>query len=241
MFDEYHDQLRREALETYPREAVWLITPGECRQVRNVADDPEATFRVDKRSLTSAHQRGLLAVVHSHPDHPECPSESDMKGQIASGVPWGIVATDGEACGEPFFWGYGVEPPPLIGRPFRHGVTDCYALIRDYYHLEMGVNLPEFPRKWQWHLHGDDLYTQGYAQAGFRKLGPDENPRPGDMFFAQIRSDVPNHGGILLDKSLILHHVCSRKPYDTARLSKREPIGRWGSLITSWYRHEQAE
>ena len=239
MLDEHHEQLRREALAAYPEEAVWLVTPGECRRVANVADDPRATFRVAKRDMAAAQARGLLAVVHSHPDYPDCPSEADMRGQLASGVPWGIVATDGQATTPVRWWGHDAREP-LVGRGFVHGITDCYSLIRDYYLLEHGAELPEFPRSWEWWRNGQDLYRDGFGRAGFRRIEPAE-ARAGDMFFAQLRSPVPNHGGIYLGDGLALHHKTGRHAVDPSRLSQREPIARWLPHITHWLRHEALE
>ena len=75
MFDQHHDQIRAEALAAYPNEAVWLLTAdGRGKHVNNTAADPATTFAVSKRQMTAAHKRGLVAVVHSHPDGPDCPS-----------------------------------------------------------------------------------------------------------------------------------------------------------------------
>ncbi|MGQ7247604.1 C40 family peptidase [Halomonas sp. V046] len=235
MLEQYANQIRAEALAAYPEEAVWLITDDGCRQVKNTADDPLATFAIGKRDMAAATAHGLLAIIHSHPDYPDCPSEADMRGQIASGVPWGIVATDGTDTTPIRWWGHG-DRPELIGRGFAHGVTDCYALIRDYYAMELAIDLPEFPRSWEWWLKGQDLYRDGFAEAGFRVIEANE-ARPGDMWFAQLRSDVPNHAGVLLDHGLALHHPSARNPVDPERLSRREPIGRWFPYITHWLRH----
>ncbi|MCO7246351.1 NlpC/P60 family protein [Halomonas sp. Mc5H-6] len=240
MFDKYREKINAGALEAYPNEAVWLITPGECRQVKNIATDPESTFKVDKRTMAAAIKRGLQAVVHSHPDFPDCPSAADMRGQLATVVPWGIVATNGENCTPIRWWGEGVEKAPLIGRGFVHGITDCYALIRDYYAQELGIALPEYPRNWQWHEQGENLYLDGVASAGFRRIEA-EDAKPGDMWLAQFRSPVPNHGGVLLDNGLTLHHPSARNPVDPARLSRREPVGRWQHYITHWYRHSERD
>lgn len=237
MFDEYKDQIRREAIAAFPSEAVWLITPGECRLVKNIADDPTKTFRVDRRTMAAAHARGLLAVVHSHPNFPACPSAADMQGQAATAVPWGIVATDGITAQDVAWFGDSVEVPPLVGRGFRHGVTDCYALIRDYYRLELGITLPIGARSWEWWLDGEDLYTENFGPAGFHRIEAHE-AKPGDVWLAQIRSPVPNHGGILLENGLGLHHPSAREPVDPSRLSIREPLARWQTFITHWLRHE---
>jgi cell wall-associated NlpC family hydrolase len=239
MFDQYAEQIRKQAVAAYPNEAVWLIDKSGCRQVKNIASEPTQTFRVDKRSMAAAVKRGLLAVVHSHPDFPDCPSEADMRGQLSSGVPWGIVATDGQATTPIRWWGHS-EREPLLGRGFVHGITDCYSLIRDYYAMELGIDLPEYPRSWEWWRNGGNLYLDGFAEAGFRRIERSE-AMPGDMWLAQLRSDVPSHGGIVLENGLALHHPSARQPVDPARLSRREPIGRWLPYITHWMRHTARE
>lgn len=242
MFPDYHERIRLEALEAYPEEAVWLITQAGCRRVPNVASDATQTFRVAKSDMLSAQSEGLLAVVHSHPGHPAYPSEEDMRGQLSSAVPWAIVATDGINTTPLLWWGDDVPKPPLLDRTFRHGVTDCYALIRDYFSLEHGIELPEFPRSWEWWRDGKNFYLDGFPRAGFRELDLEtEAPRPGDVWFSQIRSPVPNHAGVYLGGDMIMHHLTSRSGYDDTCLSRREPIARWMPHITQWVRHKELD
>jgi cell wall-associated NlpC family hydrolase len=239
MFEQYHEQIAAQALAGYPLECVWLITGAGCRQVDNVAGDPRATFRIARADMLQAQAEGLLAVVHSHPDTPDRPSAADMRGQLATGVPWGIIATDGAVCTPITWWGDGVPVPPLVGRGFRHGVTDCYSIIRDYYRLERGVTLPEYPRDWEWWEQGGNLYQQGFAAAGFVPIAGSQ-AAPGDVWIAQLRSPVPNHGGVLLERGLALHHPSSHQPVDPSRLSVREPIARWQAHIVLWLRYQGA-
>jgi proteasome lid subunit RPN8/RPN11 len=239
MFPEFLEQIRAEALAAYPEEAVWLVTPGECRLVKNTHQDPANYFSVAPRTLASAMKRGLLAVVHSHPDGFAAPSEADMRSQIDSAVPWGLLATDGVATSELVWWGAGAPLAPVIGRHFRHGVTDCYALIKDYYSVELGISLPEFPRSWEWWNEGGDGFLAGFPAAGFVRIDASE-AKPGDVWLAQIRSVVPNHGGVLLAGDMILHQLGATKPVDHSRLSVREPLHRYTSLITHWLRHAGA-
>lgn len=237
MHEQHFDQIRAEALAAYPHEAVWLITAdGHCKHVNNTAADPATTFAVSKRQMTEAHKRGLVAVVHSHPDGPDCPSEADMRGQLDTGVPWGIISTDGTNTTVPFFWGGDTPLAPLEDRPFRHGVTDCYSLIRDWYQQELSIDLPEFPRDWEWWFAGGDLYSEGLEAAGFMRVEQSDAQR-GDMFFCQIRSDVPNHGGIYLGDGLAFHHLTAAHPHDPTRMPKTEPIHRWLNFVTAFYRH----
>lgn len=245
MFEQFHAQIHEQAKAAYPNEAVWLISGGECHQVENIAEKPTKHMAVSKQVMRNAQARGLEAVIHSHPDGPDCPSEHDMRGQIHTAVPWGIVSTDGQYCLPIFWWGDDVPILPLKGRGFRHGVTDCYSLIRDYYRMEKGILIPEFPRSWDWWHHDQDLYVDGFPKAGFVKLDVEKiklgeiEPQEGDMWFSQLRSNVPNHGGIYMGDETILHHATSRKAVDPARMSAREPIHRWLPHITHWLRHKE--
>ena len=238
LFPEFHGQLISEAIAAYPKEAVWLITPGECRKVKNCHLDPNNFFAVSKRALASAMSRGLLAVVHSHPDGFSAPSEADMVGQLATGVPWGVLKTDGVSAGDLAWWGSEEAIQPLVGRKFRHGITDCYAMIKDYYLIELGIRLPEFPRSWEWWNTGGDGFLSGFPAAGFTQIDA-EDALPGDVWLAQIRSDVPNHGGVLLEGEVILHQLGSPKQVDESKLSVREPVHRYLPLITHWLRHKE--
>nr|WP_301539584.1 NlpC/P60 family protein [Halomonas venusta] len=128
----------------------------------------------------------------------------------------------------------------MLGRGFVHGIADCYGLIRDYYAERHSITLPEYPRSWEWWRNGQDLYCDGFAAAGFRLIEQSE-ARPGDMWLAQLRSPVPSHGGIVLERGLVLHHPCGKLPVDPSRLSVREPIGRWLPYITHWCRHSELD
>lgn len=237
MFDAHTDTFRQGAIDAYPEERVWLITQdGQCKHVNNCADDPTSTFRVSKRQMATAQSKGLAAVVHSHPDYPACPSEADMIGQLNTAVPWGIVATNGNDATQPTWWGGDTPKAPLDDRPFIHGVSDCYELIRDYYESERGITLQSFPRSWNWWRDGQNLYLEGFGQTGFERVDI-ADAQTGDVWLAQIRSDVPNHAGVILDNDLILHHPAARQPVDHKRRSRIEPIMRYMQYITHVVRY----
>lgn len=236
MFSPQNDAaIKAHALEAFPREACGLITADGYLRCTNVATDA-GEFKIDPAEYLAAGK--ILAVAHSHVNEQAAPSAADMRGQIDTAVPWGIVATDGANCTEVVWWGDGVPVPPLVERPFRHGPSgsdgrgDCFAIIKDSALLAWDVKLPEFPRDDEWWAKGGDLYREGFSAAGYRRLGRDERPEPGDVFLAQIRSKVPNHGGVLLAGNLILHHL-------HLQLSRREPVPRWSQkLVTHWLRLE---
>lgn len=253
MFKEHYAQMREEAKEAYPLEAVWFITETGCRQVENISPSPTTEFSVREQDTMQALEEGLLAVVHSHPDLPACPSEADMVSQLASDVPWGIIATTSTRAEAPVWWGGNTPIEPFETRTFRHGITDCYSLIKDYYQQELGITLRAYPRGWNWWDKSSSGYQNHYldkfAAEGFVEiplhdedstefLGLSTEPKRGDMWFTQIHSEVPNHAGIYLGNSLCLHHLSGREPVDIGRPVLKQPIYRWGRHITHWFRHK---
>lgn len=238
--------IKAHAIAAFPNEACGLVVGKRYVACRNVHPKPKTDFEIDPAEYLAAQATGpVLAVVHSHPDGPDHPTFEDMQYQIASGVAWGIVLTNGDQVRDPFWWGGTAPIPPLIGRDFRHGVTDCYSSIRDPMRMpraeverQLGVKgwpfdrilLPEFPRDADWWTKGEDLYRAGFRKAGYEQIDESE-ARMGDVFLGRIRHGMPtHHGGILLDRGLVLHHKQNR-------LSAREPLGPWRSKVTHWLRY----
>lgn len=241
MFDRHVTKaIKDDACERYPEESCGIVVDNKYLAFNNVADDPLNEFRINERQLVP-YLGKIQAIVHSHPMGPDCPSESDMLQQLAWRVPFGIVSTDGSDCLEPFYWGDDAPIAPLIGRGFRHGVTDCYACVRDYFRVELDITLNDYPREWEWWKNDDEhgkLYERFFEREGFFRIDPHE-VRQHDCFLASIRSDTPNHAGVYVGRNLILHHLTSRSSSDPSALSRREPIGIWQKFICGfWVRHE---
>lgn len=231
------------AIEKYPHEACAFLVGGHLLEVPNIAETPEHEFLVDGKTLLEIEEEHgkVDGFFHSHPGGPDCPSRCDMEAQEALEIPFWICSTDGEDATEPFSFG-GPDVLDYVGRPFRHGVTDCYALVRDFYRQELGIHLPSFPRDWAWWLKGGNLYEEHFPNNGFRRIGPEE-ARYGDLILFMVGTGVKvtNHGAVLLERGLMLHHLSGRDPYDTSRLSRREPAGRWARWVTHYLRHEGNE
>jgi proteasome lid subunit RPN8/RPN11 len=217
--------MKQHALEVWPNESCGFVSNGEYIPMENKAVNKQDEFEFDWPL-----DRPIDAIVHSHPRDTARPTASDMQSQIDTAVPWAIVACDGKRSQDPIWWGDQLEPQPLIGRKFVHGVTDCYSLIRDYFRVERGIIIKEYPRDWMWWKNGLDLYRNGFREAGFKQITLEEVV-PGDCFLAQVMSDVPNHAGVILPGWESLHHF-------QGRLSRRDPIARWRNRVTHWLRYE---
>lgn len=205
----------RHAAATPGAEACGLVVLARGRArfwpCRNIADDPGDTFIMHPGDRAAAEDAGdVLAVFHSHPGASSEPSPADRLGCDADGVVWHILGADGWSTITP-----AEQREPLLGRTFAWGSSDCFGLIRDWYAVERGITLPDFPRAAGDFLAGRDLYREGFPRAGFVECRGD--PLPGDVLLFRIEAQVPDHGAIYLPGDKILHHLAGR-------LSSRDPL-----------------
>ena len=255
VFDRLHDTVRAHAMDAYPEPACGAIfgteDAPEYLPVTEVADRSREIFHVGEalvRDLEDRHGT-MLAFVLSHPaadDEKEevdpllfTPSAAEMVAQVSLAVPFGVVVCNRSRSFEPWWFGDQCPIQRLLGRPFRHGVTDCFSLIRDWCRLERNILLPDFPRDWNWWLDGLDLYRMGFEQSGGRAIDQMEVGH-GDVILFRIRSEVPNHAALVLSDGWIMHHLASFVPYDPARMSYWERPMRWHhQLATHWLRYHE--
>lgn len=235
MFDrKLLDKMKAHALECYPAESCGIVAGGIYHRIDNIHGEPEEHFRIEPIVWVQlTHQYGdIQAVIHSHPEGPDYPSYLDQLGQMETAVAWGIVVIRKGAVLDPFFFGDQAPIPDLIGRVFRHGVSDCYGLVRDWYRLERNIVLPYVPRRETWWAGEDheNLLVDLYKSQGFESIPVNEEWLVGDCALGKIHSPVPNHSGVYLGNGLILHHL-------EKRLSRREPIGPWMKYITHHLRY----
>lgn len=252
---------KKDALKRYPEESCGAIIDGVYVPFANLAADPAThvkndpscgcrlcSFKMDNGLLRDASDGKIIdAIIHSHPDGPHFPSQADMEAQINTDVPWGIVVTDGHLVSEIAAWGDSLPMEPLVGRRFRHGVHDCYALIRDVFRLgkegaaEQGiewpydaVELPNVPRQDAWWMNGQNLYFDYLAQAGFYPI-PMSEARSGDACLMKVGKNVPtcNHAAVLSGNDLMLHHLPGEH-----RVSRREPPGSLARTAEMWLRFD---
>lgn len=203
-----------------------IIDSARLFRCRNVHPDPAHYFRISDSDWLAAEEEGeITAIFHSHPAPVPVLSGADRKAQVLTGLPWWL------ACGGRL---RKFRPVPhLLGRRFQHGVTDCYTLFRDAYHL-CGIELPDFERTDGWWLRGENLYLKNMAANGFHQVDACE-AQPGDVIIRQpFPGADPCHAMIMLEGGKVLHHDCA------GHLSRREDY-RMAYLkqTHSLWRHEQ--
>jgi proteasome lid subunit RPN8/RPN11 len=231
---------RLHAMHDYPNESCGAVIEKGYLPLCNLSAEPTKKFDCEGQVEALVKSGRLIALIHSHPDGPLSPSIRDMEQQIVMDIPWGIVMCSATAALPPWFWGPGVPIPPLVERDFRYGPSgsdgkgDCAALVRDWYQIERGIELPEFPRaKGCWHGK-PDLYRENLLSAGFTRTSGSlsmEEPCIGDVFLMAYHSRAPNHVALYQGRGMILHHL-------EQRLSRVEPFSAWRQFVTDVFRHE---
>lgn len=206
------------AEDTYPAECCGLVVQVGKRQqyhlCRNTAPEPSEQFSMHPEDYAAAEDAGeIVAIVHSHPDATTQPSQLDIAQCDLSQLPW-IIASWPEGDIRTVMPTEGIKP--LLGRPFVHGIWDCYAIVRDWYRLERDIEIPNFDRSDGWWNRGENLYMKHYAEAGFIPAVGDL--LVGDVIIMQVRADEPNHAGVYLGDGVMLHHMYGQLskhvPYD---------------------------
>lgn len=227
-----------------PNEVCGLVRGGEYIPCTNIAADPEGHFEIPGKDLAMAYKAGdLQGVIHSHPGGPWMPSAADMASQIETNVPWAILIPGDDGLAE-LACHWGSARPPLydgekhIQRDFLSGVSDCYSTCQDYAAEFLDVQLPDYPRDWEWWttpatpggMYLDNLQAQGFEVVSTDPFEYAKIAKPHDAYLMAIRSKVPNHAGFYKGGGILLEHM-------HGSLSHEEPIARKLKHISHWLRY----
>ena len=210
------------AKEQDPKESCGLLIEIKGKEkyfpCKNLSNWSNQCFIIDPVDYAKAEDNGkILAVIHSHPTTQPIASQADMISCEDTNLPWHIVNPKTEQ------WGY-YEPsgykPPLIGRHWVWGVTDCWALVRDWYKETKGIVLRDWERPiTPEEFIADPMFERCAWRTGFRQLRPEEKLENGDLLFMSILTSGLNHVAIFIDGD-VLHHLADR-------ISCKEPYNEW--------------
>lgn len=205
-----------------PKESCGLLIDVKGKEkyypCKNLSSYSQQCFIIDPEDYAKAEDSGkVLAVIHSHPVTPPVASQADMISCEESGLVWHIVNPKTEQWG--FYKPSGYKPP-LIGRHWVWGITDCWSLVRDWYKEKLGITLRDWDRPTTpEEFIKNPMFEKCAWRTGFRQLRPEEKLENGDLLFMSIMATGLNHVAIFLDGD-VLHHLADR-------ISCKEPYNQW--------------
>ena len=92
------------------------------------------------------------------------------------------------------------------------GVNDCFALGREFFSCNFGIEIRNYARPVDWSSTNLDLIRLFHEREGFDMLTDwkVKDLRPGDVMAMCIGESNPNHFAIVVDGNQILHHLANR-------------------------------
>lgn len=226
MFSEQVElEAKQHAESEYPKESCGIVMNNKYRPKKNIYHDPENGFEIEKFS------KNLKGIFHSHPLGLDYPSATDMRSQMSTQVPWGIIPCKNGNAQKIQYFGDQCSIPDLIGREFKPGIFDCYSMVRHYYKLKLGINVKDFPREYEsWE---DDLNTENFKKANFTQISNSiYDLQVHDGILMAVGSNLVNHCAVYIGNDLIIHHLYNR-------LSRREPIAPWQKKVRAIMRYNR--
>lgn len=100
----------------------------------------------------------------------------------------------------------------LLHRPFVWGVTDCFAMVRQFYAENFGIMIPNYARPTNWRAQNFDLPRRFYDENGFVMITEFKlnELRPADLLLMAVGDTAANHFAIYVGDNKIIHHLYGR-------------------------------
>jgi proteasome lid subunit RPN8/RPN11 len=216
------------ALDNYPNESCAIFINNKLEFLENINEAPGDHFEFsldDNKKVLKA-----LGLIHSHPNGLLLPSESDMRSQMSLNIPFGLVTVGVDSVSRSIWWSDDLLSFNLEGRPFVHGIFDCYSLIRAYYKQSRSVVLKDYARNVDWWEGKENLYVENFQNCGFKQISNGDTLQEGDVILMAVNTNMPAHAAIYLGNDLILHHL-------SGRISRKDRYHTWKKFITSIVRY----
>ena len=211
--------------KNYPNESCGLILKDDDMVIflENISDNPAKSFKINPSELFP-YLGQIKFIWHSHcvdSRRPtiydaRTPSLMDMEQQKLSGVPWLIYACDGSVVTD------AIQIPrtpnnDYLNREFVWFVNDCYTLVQDYYHYELGIDLKEYVLHDYRDVRKSHAVFNDYINDyGFVELKNLDDLQNGDLFIVDNSGFTENHLVIYHDGKLLHQGMISCvEPFET--------------------------
>lgn len=224
------EEIQKHFEKEYPREGCGVIGIVKGKKkwfpCTNTANTNENFVMSSLEYLDIKRRADIFAIVHSHPDATNEPSQHDIDCCNALGIPYYIFSYPEMKLNiiEPKTKAY-----PLIGREYQFGKLDCFEAMRDWLAKENIYIPPREPFEDDWWTQGLDYFTEeNIKNWNHEKV---DTLQKNDVLIFTIRNKIANHCGVYLGNDIFFHHAENR-------ISCRENLYPfWAQNLTGIYRY----
>jgi proteasome lid subunit RPN8/RPN11 len=224
------EEIKKHFEKEYPREGCGVIgiVKGKKKWFPciNTTATNENFVMSSLEYLDIKRKADIFAIVHSHPDATNEPSQHDIDCCNALGIPYYIFSYPEMELNiiEPKTKAY-----PLIGREYQFGKLDCFEAMRDWLAKENIYIPPREPFEDDWWSKGLNYFTEENIKNWKHKKV--ETLEKNDVLIFTVRNKVANHCGVYLGNDIFFHHAENR-------ISCRENLYPfWAQNLTGIYRY----
>ena len=217
MKDSIKKFIRAHALEESPYECCGVVYQNknnlklEALRCENTAENKRVMFAIDPKGYLEASRKGeIISFYHSHINSSEF-SDYDKIQSEHHEIKFIMYSLKDENFHEYEPKGY---ESPYVGRDFCLGKQDCYTLLRNYYKRELGLDLPDYDRGFEyiftnpnWYLDFHKKDEQGFSLILEGAMEDISVLKKHDTILMKCYGKRnPSHAGIYVGNNLILHH-----------------------------------
>jgi len=197
-----------------PHEACGLVGIYKGKEkyypCKNLAEALEDQFIINPDDwIKTEDEAEIIAVFHSHPNHPSTASDADLASCEYLDLPFYIVTPETEN------WSY-YEPSGykkgLIGREWKWNIQDCWSLIEDWYKDKRNIFIEHWPRpKSPKEFSQNPLFEYALPKLGFQDLKNNVDLEKGDVLLMDTNNTgTLDHVALYIGDQTILHHCVKR-------------------------------
>ena len=224
------EEIEKHFEKEYPKEGCGVIGIVKGKKkwfpCTNLASTNENFVMSSLEYFDIKKRADVFAIVHSHPDTTNDPSQHDVDCCNALGIPYYIFSYPEMDLNiiEPKTKAY-----PLIGREYQFGKLDCFEAMRDWLAKENIHIPPREPFEDDWWSKDLDYFTEeNIKNWNHEKV---DTLQKNDVLIFTIRNKVANHCGVYLGNDIFFHHAENR-------ISCRENLYPfWAQNLTGIYRY----
>jgi len=205
----WKEEALQHAKQQAPYEACGLLIVFEGKEkycpCTNLAEETIDQFIIDPDDWVKYEDQGeVLAIVHSHPQDTNSPSQADLASCEYFDYPFYIVSLLDDS------WNY-LEPSgyqaPLLGRSWVWSSQDCASLVYTWYKENRNIILKDWARpKTIKEFYKTMNFADLIEQTGFKEVEKDKSFLNGDLLLFTNEYNKFSHIGIYIGDQMMIHH-----------------------------------